>query len=240
LAKENNNMPEKLEKLIKLVYRKSKAVQAKIGAVHPDEETLVCFLESRLSEKENEVIREHLLSCDSCAEAFSLSLKKGLEEKDVPAELLARVRNLLIAKEKSFLLEIVLRFKEKLLELINTTGDILVGQELMPAAVLRSRSIKDFKDEVIILKDFQDIRVEVRIENKEAKTFNLTITAKQKQTQKIIKDLRVTLLKDDLELESYLTDYGSVIFEHVLLGKYKVEISTIENKLASILIDIRV
>ena len=233
-------MQDKLEKLIKLVYRKSKAAQAKIDEVHPDEETLVCFLESRLSEKENESIREHLLICDSCAEAFALSLKDGLEEKEVPADMLTRVKNLIIAEEKSSILEIVLRFKEKLLELINTTGDILVGQELVPAAVLRSRSIKDFKDEVIILKDFQDIRVQVKIENKEAKTFNLTITVKQKQTQKIIKDLRVTLLKGDLELESYLTDSGSVIFEHVLLGKYKVEISTIENKLASILIDIKV
>ena len=235
-------MQDKLEKLIKLVYRKSKAAQAKIGEAHPDEETLVCFLESRLSEKENEAIREHLLSCDSCAEAFALSLKDGLEEKEVPAELLARVKNLLIliAEEKPSVLGIVLRFKEKLLELISTTGDILVGQELVPAAVLRSRSIKDFKDEVIILKDFQDIRVEAKIENKDGKSFNLTITVKQKQTQKIIKDLRVTMLKEDLELESYLTDYGSVIFEHVLLGKYKVEISTIYNKLASILIDIKV
>ena len=150
------------------------------------------------------------------------------------------VKNLLNREEDIPLLEILLRFKEKAIELINTTGDVLVGQELVPAPVLRSRLIKDFKDEVTILKDFNDIRVQIKIENKWGKVFNLKLAAKQKHTQKIIKDLRVTLLKDDLELESYLTDSGSVIFEHVLLGKYRLEISAIENKLASILLDIKV
>lgn len=232
-------MQDKIERLIKLVYEKCKVAQTKKEQEHPDEEALVCFLEGRLSEKEKETIREHLLSCDTCTEAFALSLKGGLEETGVPPELFTRVQNLLVTTQTPSILEISLRFREKLLELVNTTGDILMGQELVPAAVLRSRSLKDFKDEVIILKDFQDIRVQAKIENKDGKSFNLTITVKQKQTQKIIKDLRVSLFKDNLELESYLTDSGSVIFEHVLLGKYKVEISAIENKLASILIDIK-
>ncbi len=123
---------------------------------------------------------------------------------------------------------------------MHTSGDILVGQELMPAPILRSHKIKDFKDEVIILKDFRDIRVEAKIENKGTKAFNLTIRVKDKQTQKIIKDLRVTLIKDDLELESYVADTGVVTFEHVLLGKYTVKIANLENNLASILLDIRI
>jgi succinate dehydrogenase/fumarate reductase iron-sulfur protein len=99
--------------------------------------------------------------------------------------------------------------------------------------------VKDFKDEVTILKDLKDIRVEVKIENKAGKAFCLTIMVKQRQTQKIIKDLRVTLLKDDLELESYLTDSGSVTFEHLLLGSYTIEVVSTEDKLASILLDIK-
>jgi hypothetical protein len=160
--------------------------------------------------------------------------------KEVPLELLGRVKGLFDSQSETAPLEIALRLKEKLLEILNTTGDILVGRELVPAPVLRTRSIKNFKDEVTILKDFKDIRVEVRIENKGAGAFNLIVTAKQKLDLKIIKDLRVTLLKDDLELESYLTGSGSVTFEHVLLGRYKVEISTLENKLASVLLDIKV
>jgi len=232
---------DKFERFIKMVYKKWKLAQPKIQDAHPDEEALVCFIEGRLTKEENERIRAHLMSCDNCLEAFALSLEvKSTEIKEVPDELLTRVKDLLATSDKPLVLEIVLRFKERLLEILNTTGDVLVGQELVPAPVLRSRSIKDFKDEVTILKDFKDIRVEAKIENIGGKVFNLMIRVKQKQTQNIIKDLRVTLVKDDLELESYLTDSGSVTFEHVLLGKYEVQISTIDSKLASILLDIKV
>lgn len=235
-------MQARLERLIEIAYRGWKSDQPRPDGAHPDEEVLACFIEGRLTQEENEGVKSHLLSCDSCARAFAIQARLSFmpqEEKEVPPELIERVRNLLNQEESAPLLGIFLRFKEKAIELINTTGDVLVGQELVPAPVLRSRSIKDFKDEVTILKDFKDIRVEIKIENKGGEVFNLSLAAKQKHTQKIIKDLRVTLLRDDLELESYLTDSGSVIFEHVLLGKYRLEISTIENRLASILIDIK-
>ncbi|MCX5703319.1 MAG: hypothetical protein NT066_02340 [Candidatus Omnitrophica bacterium] len=236
-------MQGRLERLIKIAYRGFKSEQAKPDQAHPDEETLACFLEGRLPQAENEEVKLHLLSCDNCARVFAIQSRLALtprEEKEVPPELMELVKNLLNQEEAAPLLEILLRFKEKAIELINTTGDVLVGQELVPAPVLRSRSVKDFKDEVTILKDFNDIRIQIKIENKGGEAFNLKLIARQKHTQKVIKDLRVTLLKDDLELESYLTDSGSVIFEHVLLGKYRLEMSAIENKLASILLDIKV
>jgi hypothetical protein len=129
--------------------------------------------------------------------------------------------------------------KDKALEILETTGDVLVGQEFVPHPVLRSRKIKEFKDEVTILKDFKEIRVEVKIENKENRGFDLVIFVKDKLSNRIIKDLRVTLIKDDLELESYLSNYDKVVFEHILAGKYIIEISNIEDKVASILLDVR-
>jgi len=234
-------MQDRLEKLIKLVYRGWKSEHTDKDKEHPDEEILVCFIEGRLTVEESEIIKEHLITCDNCAEALALNLSTGITQtKEVPEELLNRLKDLLSLQCEPSILEIVLKLKEKTLEMINSTGDVLVGLELVPAPILRSRSIKDFKDEITILKDFQDIRVEVKIENRGAGAFNLNILVRQKQTQKTIKDLRVTLIKDNLELESYLTDSGTVIFEHVLLGKYSVEISTIDKKVASILLDIKV
>jgi hypothetical protein len=162
-----------------------------------------------------------------------------IETKDVPEELLKSIKDLAAISIAIPILEIILRIKEKLMEILSTTGDVLVGQELVPAPVLRSRQIKDFKDEVTILKDFQDIRVEAKIENKQGKAFSLSITVKEKDSQKMMKDLRVTLIKDDVELESYVADSGKVTFEHVLLGKYTVEVANIENKIASIILDIK-
>ncbi len=231
-------MKDKFEELIKLAYQKWKSDAAKPREPHPDEETFACFLERKLTAEENEALKAHLVKCETCAQVLSAQAKPQTDE-DVPEALVERARNLVIADEdKSAILEILLRFKERAIEILNTTGDVLVGRELMPAPVLRSRKLSDFKDEVLIFKDFKNIRVELKLENKGV-SFSLTVLAKEKETQKGIKDLRVTLLKDALELESYLGDSGKVTFENVLLGKYTVEISTVENKLASILLDIK-
>jgi len=234
-------MQDNLERLIKAVYRKWRSGRAQPGGGHPDEESLACFLENRLPLEEQERIKAHLINCDSCSQAVAVGLGLGpLQDKDVPAEVLLRLRDLGKAEDKSFCLEISLKLKEKFLEVLSTTGDVLVGQEFVPAPVLRSREIKDFKDEVVILKDFADIRVEAKIENKSGRAFNLSITARHRTSQRLVKDLRVTLFKDDLELESYISISGSVVFEQVLLGKYKVQISSPEERLASIVLDIKV
>ncbi len=234
-------MLDNLEKLIRAVYKIWKTNQPAAKEPHPDEETIACFLENKLSAQESDHIKAHLISCDTCAEVIAVQLKlKAIETKEIPEAVLIRVKNLVVTEDKASILEIFLRLKEKALELLHTSGDVLVGQELVPAPILRSRQIKDFRDEVTILKDFQNIRVEVKIENKLGRSFSLTVVVKEKATQRVMKDLRVTLIKDDLEFESYLSDSGKVTFEHVLLGKYTVEISTVENKLASILLDIKV
>lgn len=231
----------KLEKLIKFAYKRWKVGNYHAHKTHPDEETLACFLEGRLNAQESQDIKLHILSCDSCAQSFAADFGLNNEpDNEVPQELIARVKNLVGEAAKTGALEIFLKAREKIIELLNTTGDILVGQELVPAPVLRSRKIRDFKDEITILKDFQDLRVEIKVENKGANIFDLNIIVRQKQTQKTIKDLRVTLLKEDLELESYITDSGVVTFEHVLLGRYRIEISSLEKQLASILLDIKI
>ncbi|MBM3245795.1 MAG: hypothetical protein FJZ13_00490 [Candidatus Omnitrophica bacterium] len=233
-------MADSFEKLIQSAYGKWKAAQKRPQEAHPDEESMACFLENRLPAPEAERIKAHLVACDSCAELLELQLKvKISSEKQVPEAALAHAKNLVGAPDKASILEIFLRAKGKTLELLQASGDVLLGQELVPAPALRSRQIKDFKDEVTILKDFQDIRVEAKIDNKAGQAFSLTVAVKEKSTQRILKDLRVTLIKDNLELESYLTDSGRVTFEHILLGNYTVEISTLEARLASILLEIK-
>jgi len=233
-------MGDKVEGLIKAVYQRWKKGRLKEADAHPDEETFACFLEGCLSEEENERLRAHLVLCDDCSQICALSLNaEAAELKEVPAELLEKARGILSQKNRPLALEIFLRLKENILEIIKVNGDLLLGRELVPAALLRSRDIKDFKDEVIILKDFKDIRVEVKIENKSGRYFNVTLQARQKHAPYILKDLRVTLIKDDLELESYFSDSGSVSFEHVLLGKYRLEITSIENRLASVILDVK-
>jgi hypothetical protein len=236
-------MQEKMEKLIRVVYRKWKTGQPVALREHPDEESLVCLAEGKLSAREAEGVKSHLVICDSCSRNFSTYAKlRFLPEGqlEVPAELTERLKDLLSQSLGNPVLEIFLRFKEKILELVSTTGDVLVGQELVPAPLLRARKIRNFKDEINIFKDFEGIRVEIRIEKKTTGDFNLAVLAREKQSQRVLRDVRITLIKDGLELESCLSDSGGVTFENILLGKYRIEISDIEKRLASIILDVRV
>lgn len=232
-------MGDNLENFIKRIYKNWKKDKTSIGGKHPDEEMFVCFFEDRLSKEEAERLKAHLISCKRCLEIVDVQMKlKTSQAESVPLELMDWAKGLLVSQEKSPVLEVLLKLKDDLLELLNATGDVLLGQELVPAAILRSRSIKDFKDEITILKDFGEIRVELRLENKGNRTFNAVVLVKEKNTQKSIKNLRISLIKDGIELESYLNDTGAVIFEQVSLGKFKIEISSIEEKIASVLLDV--
>lgn len=234
-------MKGKIEALIKEVYKSWQSAQPEQGGSHPDEEALASLAEGRLSRGEADVLKGHLINCRHCSEALALSLEAqgGFEQVELPQEVLTYIKELLPARQNRSLLEIILRFKDKAIEILRTSGDVLLGQEVVAASLLRARKLNDFQDEVIIFKDFEELRVEIRIENKSRGSFDLNISVKDKQSQDAIKDLRITLIRDDLELESYLSGTGAVTFEHILLGRYKVEISSIESKLATVLLDIK-
>ena len=221
-------MTNQFEHVAKIIYQEWKTANNHFtGQDHPDAESLACFLEDKLAQADRDLIQGHLLKCDICAEYLSTQLKiQPHLSLDVPTLLLEKIKKLVGQEAGENLLEIFLKLKEKALEIIQTTGDVLLGQELVPAPVLRSRKINEFKEEVSILKDLQQIRVLAKIQNKSTKSFNLTITVKDKQSQKIHKNLRVTLIKDGIELESYITNSaGSSFFENILPGDYIVEVS---------------
>ncbi|RKY30743.1 MAG: hypothetical protein DRP74_06395 [Candidatus Omnitrophota bacterium] len=236
-------MLSKIENFIKIIYGKWKADSLKhsdSGTTHPDEETLASFMEGRLPERGAKKIIEHVLSCHKCSEAIVLQAKiEKMPEQEVPPDLILRAKDLVEPQIETPLLEVAIKIKENILELLNTSGDILVGHEFMPAPVLRSRKIKEFKDEITVLKDFTDIRVELKIENKPGKIFDVNVCVKEKATQKMIKDLRVTLMRDGLELESYVNDAGVVTFEHVLAGSYTVKISSLQKTIARVILEVK-
>lgn len=229
---------EKIEKLISYLL---KIDPVSSQGPHMDEELIVCFTEGKLDSSELDAVKKHLLSCTVCADNFKAAIEiSSPGELRAPEELVSKVKSLPLHEAVAIAaLEIILNIKNNILELLRTNGDVLVGQELVPAPVLRSRNIKDFKDEVFLFKDFENVRVEIKVEKKSAHSFNLELSVKNKQTAQSIPDIRITLLNNQIELESYVIGIGKVRFEDIALGSYSIWVLGLEEKLAEIVIEVK-
>ncbi len=232
-------MIDPIERLIAMAFKEWK--KGETGPQeHPSEEELACFLEGKLDEEAVGRLKEHLITCDACAELLKadLSLMPG-QDMDVPQDLLEAAKAMVKRQPQSTILDLVLKLKTAGFEILSTTGDVLLGQELIPAAVLRSRNIQEFKDEVVVLKDVKDCRIEIRAQCRQAGVFGMSISAADKKTQKPLKDIRITLSKDEVELESKVSDSGKVAFEHIEPGKYSIEIAGPKENIGVISVDVR-
>jgi hypothetical protein len=232
-------MLDKFEGLVREVYRRNKARNPQ-SSEHPDEEDIANFLDNNLAAYKAENIKAHLLACQPCAELVALSMKAVPEDIiNVPEAALSKVREIVKINDGPGLLEVILRLKDNIFEVISSSGDVLVGAELVPAPVLRSRNIINFKDEIVILRKFQDLTVEARITSKLKGYFDITVKVSPKIDQKSVRSLRATLVRGDLELESYISESGLFVFEHILLGDYTLKLDSNKETLASILLEIR-
>ena len=69
-----------MDKIIRVVYKKWIARQ-RVKGEHPDEETLACFMDAKLSLQETERIKAHLIGCDKCADAVAIILRANPQDK---------------------------------------------------------------------------------------------------------------------------------------------------------------
>jgi len=225
--------------IVKIVYREWKKAQCNHCGEHPDEEAFACYIDGRLGIEEKKKIEGHITRCASCSQILSFSLGMGMElPEDVPQEFIDMAKGLV--KEKALVFEISAQIKNGILELISASGDILIDQELVPVSLLRSRNIKGFKDEVTLFKDLKDIRVELKIRVKSARKANFEVLVSDRYTSKPLKEVRISLLKNGIEMESYLSDIGKALFENIQFGRYEIEISSLQKKAGIIILDLNV
>jgi hypothetical protein len=217
-------------------WKKDQKGQAK----HPGEEDIACFLEGKLDVHDSAILKEHLITCDACAELLAADLRAfPAEEMPVPEDLLERARGMLVKHKGISALDIIVKARDPGWEIISTTGDVLFGQELIPAAVLRSRNIQEFKDEVVVLKDFVQSIVEVRLQHAAGAGFNVSVAVKDRKSQKVHTDSRITLSKEGVELESKISDTGRVVFEHVEPAVYSIDVEGPREKIAVVCLEVR-
>ncbi len=234
-------MQGKFESFVRALYLSWKKDKGRDLDAHPDAEEILSFTEGKLGSRESSRIQEHLIHCDACMEKLCISFELGQVEsfEDVPEGALEKAKLLSDSSFNASVLDICLQLKNGLLEIIRATGNVLIGQELIPAPVLRSRSLKEFKDNITILKDFDSVRIKTKIENRGGSGLSLYVYISYKDLQKTPDNIRASLFKGDLEVESYVAK-DSVVFEHILPGCYRIIISDGSSELAVVSLEIKV
>jgi len=191
---------------------------------------LSCLIDGKVSELERDKFLAHVLTCQGCAELLGTHLKvinaiNNKEALETPEEVVQAAIGLYNPEVGVNFLEVALNLKEKFIELVRTTGDILLGPQLVPIPALRSHSEESrFANEVKIVKEFDNILTEVGVEKKKPDICDVEIRLTDKETKKKKEGFRVTLNKNGKEIESSLIEDGKVAFKDVRPDKYVVSI----------------
>ncbi|MFA5119246.1 MAG: hypothetical protein WC695_10475 [Candidatus Omnitrophota bacterium] len=234
-------MREKTQVFIKSVYRMWKRSKFDPAQAHPDAAVFACFFDGGLSQEESREFKRHIVLCETCAEkaAAAVPLDEAANIAVAPGRLRA-LKKLLSERIIRDILEISLLLKEGSFELLNTTGEVLSGGEFIPEAVLRSARSGKTRHELIVRNDFKGLRLEVRIENKRKRTTRVSVLLKDSAGRKALrKDVRVTLSRAGVELESYCVDSGRACFEDVAAGSYTAAIAVDNKIIATVVLNMR-
>ncbi len=235
-----------IEKLLKVAYRRLKEEKMVKPIGHClSEEDIACFIDDKIKEAEREKLCIHILSCRKCADNLRdhFLVIKSMKEKgllETPTGLIESAQSLVDVEVGQNILDIVLNFKERAIELVRTTGEVLIGQQLIPVPALRSSGKdRELQNEIKVVKTFGDILTEVDIEKKRSDLANIVIRVTKKVTNKKAEGLRISLVKDNRELESFLVEEGKVKFEEIEPNNYRILITEDDRKLGFVNISMK-
>ncbi|MFC1657881.1 hypothetical protein ACFL1D_00695 [Candidatus Omnitrophota bacterium] len=229
----------KIKEVIRMVYGFYRKRQDRGDSPCPDEEMLACFSEGKLSKSESKEIQGHLLSCSRCAEVVSLLYHRLGEEKTVPEFLIQNAKGLLAGSSPPNILKVILALKEKAIQILKTSGDIILDNEIMPLPVLRSRKISDFTEDVKLIKKSGDLEISMLIQKQDKDRVRLNLNLLDKASLLPAEGLRLTLFRNGEETESYEAVFGKAMFDNLGIGRYVIEISRQQDKLGTVDLEIR-
>ncbi|MCX7927001.1 MAG: hypothetical protein N2606_02565 [Candidatus Omnitrophica bacterium] len=224
-------MANPIEELISKVFSIWKKNIPSSGDDHPDEELLAAFLEHKLSGSVGEKIKAHCVLCAQCAQRVAEACKLPVTSEDeLPDKLKVWTKEKLAYKEDFSTDEIIIKKEGMFLKILSSCADVLLGQEVVPVTVLRSKNKDSFEKQLLLFKDLGEIQTEIKIQLQENNRVTLTVYALDKKTKQPFRDCRISLLKDKTELESYVAVEGKATFEEVIGGRYTISITSIKQE----------
>lgn len=236
-------MKHSFDELVRIAFTRWKMDQP-LPQVHPDEETFCQALQGTLSHGELRAFQDHLAVCDACADIIAACLDTAaIGDAALPDELrefAAQAVDAVFPPQE--VLEVSVRIKDAALELLKAVGDVLIGQEYVPAAVLRGRGPqeREFLGVLTLVRDCGQLRCQVIIERsayRQASGLRLSVKVSERSGAACGQG-RFTLVHDGRELESLCSDSGSAVFESVPQGKSRVVFEDANGRRAEISLEV--
>ena len=207
------------------------------------DEDIVFYFDGVLSDDERRRIEKHISLCGECRE----TLKEHAEiAGQIDDECMSAVPEHIIKKTVEMmtplvhgrnLFDVVVRLKERALQVINTTGSILKGAVaergdvvFVPiiGASLAGVSFRSEKKpencDIAIRKEFSSIVLTAELNRSGQNSTDLTLHITGKDSSVKLSDIRVTMKKGARTYESALIKYGKKVFEDVTPGAYLIEV----------------
>jgi hypothetical protein len=192
------------------------------------EETLMDYIEGRLSEKARSKIEQHLSGCDICLEELSVAGKMirdhclfdstSAELDSVPEHVTRRaVESVKAFRDKSLPNKISEFTRSVLSKWQDSLSELLPFQTPAMATVRGSKTVIA-EGLVVLRKSFSDLDAEIEIEKKGQDRASIRVMLSKDDSP--AKLTRVALFKDGREVSSYPLKGSAALFEDVPFGHY--------------------
>jgi hypothetical protein len=195
----------------------------------PDEETLVDYLEGRLSDADRAEVEEHISRCEICLEnllvARNLLKDSNLSAlESVPLQVTdAAVRLVTRRGRLSYAITKQKQKAETMLRVLRSgVSNLFTLEPWGKFAFAPTRGSKKMaaKDSMHVKKTFKDILVDIEIEKTGDEKALIRVTLPENTKNK--KGIRVTLKRGEREISSNLAGEGYVLFEDIPFGTYGI------------------
>ena len=190
------------------------------------DEILAEFTDGLLSGQESTAVQAHLDTCLSCRELVEVHQavqQPGEENFVVPAEWIEKAKNLIPRKTEN-ILEIAIRFSEKMFEAVQTTGKILWGPGISSGYLLRGDPA-DPVQVLVVEKMWGPTRAEVTVSRAEKNRHHIALRFADESQKSFPPGTRAALWRDQDELESHPFSRGEISFPLIRPGSYRVKIA---------------
>ncbi len=187
---------------------------------------ILAYASECLNEEQTKIAESHLEKCDYCLNEL-INIQKLLNsstEVDLDMSALTTEKSNL-AEAMSGILEIILKARNELLEVVKYNGELLsLRTQLSP---VRGKE-QVGKDTIVIRKDFRDkdLSVEITAPKKLDKSgAKLKISVMKLSTQEFISGADVSLLSKNIISQKEKTDEGGMVeFCGIRNGKYNIKL----------------